>query len=126
MGNEDERSSKIVYGGDFQGLSNGGWGAGCTNRGWRSWACLAGDEVAKGDPTAPPPAQRGPRGTGAGLCLERHSERPRGTSTSCSSGNPVQPQGNSPSLCEWDVSGSALLTGSLPPELTSTREEDTW
>lgn len=112
MGNKDEMSLKVVYGRDFQGHGDGGWGPGCTKRGWGSSACLDGDKEVKGDPTTSPPAQRGPRDAKAGLCSKGRSEGPRGTGTAaarlrhgCGTGNPVRPQGKSLSPCEWGVLG---------------------
>lgn len=81
MGNKDEMSLKVVYGRDFQGHGDGGWGPGCTKRGWGSSACLDGNKEVKGDPTTSPPVQRGPRDAKAGLCSKGHSEGPRRTGT---------------------------------------------
>ena len=89
-------SAKQSEPGDTLAVVGGGQGT-CGELGLLSWR--QGGE----DATASTHAQRGPGDTRAGLCLEGHSESPRGTSTSCSMGNTSWPQGNSPSPCNrWE------------------------
>lgn len=56
-------------------------------RGCESCICSDRDKEMKGDPTSPL-AQRGPGDAGARLCLEEHSEGPRGTSTAAARETP--------------------------------------